>query len=79
MAPTEFRPFRGWRYDSAVAGDMSRLAAPPYDVISQADITNLIEASDHNVIQLELPTATGAATPMRRRRTHGVNGPARAS
>lgn len=65
MAPTEFKPFRGWRYDPAVAGDMSSLAAPPYDVISQADMTMLLQASDHNVIRLELPAATGAADPYR--------------
>ncbi len=65
MAPTEFRPFRGWRFDPARSGDMGVLAAPPYDVISQADMTNLIEASDHNVIRLELPAATGAADPYR--------------
>ena len=65
MAPAEFRPFRGWRYDSANAGDLSELAAPPYDVISEADMTRLLQASDHNVIRLELPAATGAADPYR--------------
>ena len=44
---------------------MGTLAAPPYDVISQADITKLIGASELNVIRLELPAATGAADPYR--------------
>ena len=58
-----FHPFRGWRYDSARAGDLSALAAPPYDVISPADMTRLLEASPHNVIRLELPSAVAPDDP----------------
>ena len=63
MAGPLFHPFRGWRYDSARAGNLSALAAPPYDVISPADMTRLLEASPYNVIRLELPSAVAPDDP----------------
>ena len=63
MAGSLFQPFRGWRYDSARSGNLSALAAPPYDVISPADMTRLLEASAHNVIRLELPSAVAPDDP----------------
>src|SRR4051794_6781657 len=48
-------PFRALRFDPAVAGDLSTLTSPPYDVID-ADQQSALEASnDHNVVRLILP------------------------
>ena len=49
----DVRPFRAWRYDSAVAGALDDLLCPPYDVISPATAKRLL-ANPRNVIQLEL-------------------------
>ena len=52
-------PFRALRFDPAVAGDLSTLTSPPYDVIN-ADEQSALEASnDHNVVRLILPRDTG--------------------
>lgn len=50
----EVRPFGGWRYDEAHAGDLSLLIAPPYDVISPAERDALARRSPYNAIWLEL-------------------------
>ena len=63
MAGSLFRPFRGWRYDPTRAGDMGAVAAPPYDVIAPEDVKRLLDASPHNVIRLELPSAVDVADP----------------
>lgn len=49
----DVRPFRALRYDPAVAGDPSRLVAPPYDVIGPDEQRRLYEASPYNVVRLE--------------------------
>jgi uncharacterized protein (DUF1015 family) len=53
----EIRPFRGWRYDPAVAGDPRTLIAPPYDVISPDQQRALYTRNPHNAIRLELTAA----------------------
>ena len=63
MAEALFRPFHGWRYDTTRAGSLGVLAAPPYDVIAPSDVKRLLEASPHNVIRLELPSAVDATDP----------------
>lgn len=55
----EMRTFRGLRYDTAVAGDLSNLVAPPYDVISPAQQRALHEASPYNVVHLEYGLGEG--------------------
>jgi uncharacterized protein (DUF1015 family) len=47
-------PFRGIRYDPDAVGDLSRVVAPPYDVISDAALDLLEEASPHNIVRLIL-------------------------
>jgi uncharacterized protein (DUF1015 family) len=37
----EINPFRGYRFDPSVAGEMSRVIAPPYDVID-ADLRDIL-------------------------------------
>lgn len=49
----DVRPFRSLRYDPAVAGDPSRLIAPPYDVIGADEQRRLYAASPYNVVRLE--------------------------
>jgi len=45
--------FKGIRYDKAVAGDISKLVAPPYDVISPEYREALYDRSHHNVVRLD--------------------------
>jgi uncharacterized protein (DUF1015 family) len=46
------RPFTALRYAD---GDLSRLVAPPYDVISAEQRTEYLARSPHNVVHLTLP------------------------
>ena len=61
-------PFRALRYDAAVAGDLSRLTSPPYDVIDADGVAALEAASDHNVVRLILPRDDAGHTGDRYRR-----------
>ncbi|MCH7642961.1 MAG: DUF1015 domain-containing protein [Chloroflexi bacterium] len=47
------RPFRGVRYNTRSAGDLSTLLCPPFDVISEAERERLYAGSPYNVIRLE--------------------------
>jgi uncharacterized protein (DUF1015 family) len=49
------RPFRALRYDEAVAGPLTELVAPPYDVISPEQRAAYLARSPHNVVHLTLP------------------------
>jgi uncharacterized protein (DUF1015 family) len=51
----EFIPFRGLRYDEAIAGALSDLICPPYDVISDAERERLYARSPHNFVRIEFP------------------------
>lgn len=79
----EVRPFVGLLYDSAVAGPLDRLTAPPYDLISPEDQSRLYRASPYNVVRLDLgkdktgdnaseDKYTRAATYLRSWTTEGV-------
>src|SRR4051794_28902419 len=57
----DVRPFRALRYDTERAGDLSRLIAPPYDVISAAQQHALHEQSPFNAVHLEANAAIGEA------------------
>ena len=48
------RPFRGVRYNPALAGDLSQLVSPPYDVISPDQQTELHLRNPYNAIHLDL-------------------------
>jgi uncharacterized protein (DUF1015 family) len=54
-------PFVGLRYDPAVAGPITQLTAPPYDVISEPRRDGFHAASPYNVAHLDL--ATGSLDP----------------
>lgn len=51
----DVRPFLPLRYDTAVAGGLSDLIAPPYDVIDDAEKSRLEGLSPFNAVHLELP------------------------
>ena len=50
----EIKAFRGWRYNPSKNSDLSKVFAPPYDVISPRQQKKLYEESPANVIRLEL-------------------------
>jgi uncharacterized protein (DUF1015 family) len=47
-------PFRALRYNAAAVGDLSKVVAPPYDVISPDEQEALYAAHPHNVVRLIL-------------------------
>lgn len=49
------RAFRAVRYDERIAGPLSDLLCPPYDVISPEQQARLEARSPHNFIHVELP------------------------
>jgi uncharacterized protein (DUF1015 family) len=48
-------PFAGLRF-AAPAAELERLICPPFDVISPDEQLQLLQASAHNAVRLELPT-----------------------
>jgi uncharacterized protein (DUF1015 family) len=74
-------PFRALRYDPALAGALSALTSPPYDVLSGDGVLALEALSEHNVVRLILPRDsveggqdryTRAAQTLRSWRAEGV-------
>ncbi len=59
----EIRPFRGIRYDTALAGPLDKVLAPPYDVISPAQHRKLLDSSPYNIVRVELTTPAPSDTP----------------
>jgi uncharacterized protein (DUF1015 family) len=51
----DFVPFRGSRYDTSVAGSLSDLICPPYDVIDEAERERLYARSPNNFVRVEFP------------------------
>lgn len=56
----EVRAFPGLRYDERVAGPLSDLICPPYDVISPAERSRLLARSSRNFVRVELPVPSAA-------------------
>ncbi|MBI4328938.1 MAG: DUF1015 domain-containing protein [Chloroflexi bacterium] len=54
----DVRPFRGLRYNEEKVGPLSRVLAPPYDVISPAEQARLHETSPYNVVRIEYGMAS---------------------
>ena len=59
----EIRAFRALRYNPETLPDLSRVVAPPYDVISPARRIQLAARDPHNVVAIDLPVDAGAADP----------------
>jgi uncharacterized protein (DUF1015 family) len=53
----DVQPLRALHYDSAVAGPLQDVVAPPYDVIDAGQRAELIERSPFNVVAVDLPRA----------------------
>jgi uncharacterized protein (DUF1015 family) len=47
-----FEPFTALRYASA---DLTPLIAPPYDVLSDADVDELARRDEHNIVHVDVP------------------------
>lgn len=47
-------PFTGLLFDEARVGPIDRVTAPPYDIVDAGARRRLAEASDHNVVRLDL-------------------------
>ena len=59
----DIRPFRGVRYEMTQVGDLSSVVAPPYDVIDPELQDRLYNASDYNIVRLELNREQADDTP----------------
>lgn len=59
----DVRAFRAIRYDERIAGSLSLLICPPYDVISPEDRARLESRSPYNFVRVELPPAGPAGYP----------------
>ena len=55
----DVQPFRALHYDLHAPGDLQAVAAPPYDVIDDAQREQLLARSPHNVVEIDLPRADG--------------------
>lgn len=55
-------PFRALRYQPERVGGLSRVLAPPYDVLSPSQQEQLYQASPHNVVRLTLGTQAATDT-----------------
>jgi uncharacterized protein (DUF1015 family) len=62
------RPFRALRYSPEVVPDLSRVVAPPYDVISPERRAELAARDPRNVVAIDLPVANGEGDPDERYR-----------
>lgn len=58
---TKVAPFRAVRYNPAQAGDLEKVVAPPYDVISADELADLRNRSEYNVVHIDLPNLEGIA------------------
>ena len=56
----EVRAFPALRYDERVAGALSDLICPPYDIISTEERARLEARNERNVVRVELPDPTPA-------------------
>jgi len=59
----DIRPFRALRYSPEVVPDLSRVVAPPYDVISPEQRAELAARDPRNVVAIDLPVDVGDADP----------------
>ncbi len=53
MSGPRFTPFRALRYPAD--SDFSRVIAPPYDVLSDADVAHLRSLDDHHIVHVDVP------------------------
>jgi len=51
-----FAPFRAWRYAPGI--DLAEVTAPPYDVLSRADVARYKIQHPYNIVRLDVPAST---------------------
>ena len=44
-----FRPFRGWKYNPEVVGDLAEVVCPPYDLVTPELQESLRQRNPYNV------------------------------
>ena len=67
------KPFRALRYETAIAGPLDALVAPPYDVISESERAEYLARSPYNIVHLTLPDSPEqAAADLAAWRTSGA-------
>jgi uncharacterized protein (DUF1015 family) len=67
------KPFRALRYETAIAGPLDVLVAPPYDVISVEQRADYLARSPYNIVHLTLPDSPEqAAADLRAWRSSGA-------
>src|SRR5215475_7228790 len=72
-AMAEVKPFSALRYETARAGPLEDLVAPPYDVIGPAEREDYLARSPYNVVHLTLPDSEEeAGRDLRSWRENGV-------
>ncbi len=59
----EIRAFRALRYNPETVLDLSRVVAPPYDVVSPVRRAELAARDPRNVVAIDLPIDAGATDP----------------
>lgn len=52
-------PFKGWRYDLSLVPDISKVVAPPYDVITKEGQSALYDSSLYNFVRIILNRSAG--------------------
>ena len=58
----DVRAFPALHYNLKAVGGLAAVTAPPYDVIDPAEREELLRRSPFNVVELDLPVATGAGS-----------------
>jgi uncharacterized protein (DUF1015 family) len=53
--PRAVQPFRAALYDPAVVGDIAAVCSPPYDVVDEEELGQLLDSSPFNSVRLILP------------------------
>ncbi|NOZ04025.1 MAG: DUF1015 domain-containing protein [FCB group bacterium] len=71
-------PFKGWRYDISLVPDISKVVAPPYDVITKEGQSALYDSSLYNFVRIILNKSAGddryrqAAKALNRWKSFGI-------
>ena len=52
----QIKPFKAFRFNPAVVGDVGNCIAPPYDVISEDARFQFLEKSRYNIVRITKPT-----------------------
>ena len=59
----DVQPFRAIHYDLSAVGGLQPVAAPPYDVIDDAQRAELLGRSPYNVVEIDLPRTANGGDP----------------